>query len=159
MARQGQWPREFTVPLGALQSELNRLFDEYWSPSRFAAGTSPPADSEPAETWAPAVDLWETAVAFVICVEVPGVDPASIDLSLTGNTLTIRGEKPPEADADAEPSATLRERRFGPFHRRIVLPGDIDFEATQAEARLGLLRITLPKRDVGRPRTIPVQAR
>ena len=154
MARLGPWRRELTTPLFALQSELNRLFDEYVSPTRYPAGQAPPMDLEPA-SWSPAVDVVETPEAYVVIADVPGVDPASIDLSVTGNVLTLRGVKP---DAHAtEPSGPLRERSFGPFHRMVVLAGEVDFDAAQAEARNGVLTIRLPKRVAAKPRTIPVQ--
>ncbi len=155
MARLGPWRREFTTPLFALQSELNRLFDEYVNPSRFAAtGQAAPMDLEPA-SWSPMIDLVETPDAYVVLADVPGVDPSSIDLSLTGNVLTIRGIKPDEHAT--EPTGPLHERQFGPFHRQVVLSGEVDFEATQAEARNGVLKIRLPKREAVKPRTIPVR--
>lgn len=155
MARLGPWRRELTTPLFALQSELNRLFDEYVNPARFAPGQAPPMDLEPA-SWSPAVDLVETAEAYVVVADVPGVDPGTIDLSLTGNVLTVRGVKPDELATEA--AGPQRERVFGPFHRQVVLSGAVDFEATQAEARNGVLRIRLPKREAARPRTIPVHS-
>jgi HSP20 family protein len=155
MARLGPWRRELTTPLFALQNELNRLFEEYVNPGRFTAAQSAPMDLEPA-SWSPAVDLVETPDAYVLTAEVPGVEPASIDLSITGNVLTIRGVKPTEGGP--EPAGALRERQFGPFHRQIVLSGEVNFDETQADARNGVLRIRLPKREAARPRTIPVQS-
>ena len=155
MGRFGPWRREFSAPLSVLQAELNKIFDEYWSPERYPAEPSAPVDLEPAG-WVPAIDLVETPEAYLLNAEVPGVDPGSIDLSLTGNTLTLRGLKPTEDGQD--PTGAVLERRFGPFHRQVVLPGEVDFEATQAEARHGVLRIRLPKRMSARPRTIPVQS-
>lgn len=155
MARFGPWRREFSAPLSVLQSELNKIFDEYWSPERYPASRGAPVDLEPAG-WVPVIDLVETPEAYLLNAEVPGVDPGSIDLSLTGNTLTLRGQKPSEDGQ--EPTGAFMERRFGPFHRQVTLPGEVDFEATRAEARHGVLRIRLPKRQSARPRTIPVQS-
>lgn len=155
MARFTPWRRDLTAPLQVLQTELNRLFDEHWNPARFAAaGQAPPMDLEPA-SWSPEVDLVETPDAFVLTAEVPGVAPSSIDLSVTGNVLTLRGVKP--ADEAAESSGLLRERRFGPFHRQVALSGEVNFDAVQAEAHDGVLRIRLPKQETARPRTIPVR--
>ncbi|MFO0907130.1 MAG: Hsp20/alpha crystallin family protein [Isosphaeraceae bacterium] len=153
MARFGPWRREFAIPLTALQSELNRLFDEYCAPARFNKSQTPPDDLEPS-TWTPPIDLVETPDAFILSAEVPGVDPATIDLSVTGNVLTLRGTKPA---GENEPLGGLRERTFGPFHRQVVLNGEVDFDAVQAEARNGVLQIRVPKRIAARPRTIPVQ--
>ncbi len=156
MARFGHWRRDLSAPLSVLQSELNKIFDEYWTPSPYAAAAQgSPVDLERA-SWAPAVNLVETPDAYLLTAEVPGVEPSSIDLSLTGNTLTLRGMKPPEGDH--EPTGSLFERSFGPFHRHVTLPGEVDFEATQAEARNGVLKIRLPKREAAKPRTIPVQS-
>ena len=156
MARQGPWRNDPTAPLSILQAELQRLLGEYWNPARFTSAPTPPVDLEPA-SWTPAIDLVETPEAFILLAEVPGVDPSAIDLSLTGNVLNLRGNKTPEEGAEA--TSSHRERVFGPFHRQVVLPGEVDFEATQAEARNGVLKIQLPKREAARPRTIPVEKR
>jgi HSP20 family protein len=155
MTRTGPWRSEFPGPLQALQHELNRLFDEYWAPSRFATAPVAPTDLEPAG-WVPPLDLVETAEACVVSVEIPGVDPGEIDLSVTGNVLSLRGDKPADEN---DPPALSRERRYGPFHREVMLHGEFDFGAAQAEARNGVLVIRLPKREAARPRTIPVQSR
>jgi HSP20 family protein len=155
MARQSPWRRELAAPLQALQTELNRLFDDYWNPTRFSsAGQTSPMDLEPA-SWSPDIDLVETPDSFTLTAEVPGVEPSSIDLSVTGNVLTLRGLKP--ADSQEDSSGLLRERRFGPFHRQVALSGEVNFENVQAEARNGVLRIRLPKQEAAMPRTIPVR--
>jgi len=69
--------------------------------------------------------------------------------------LTLRGIKP--ADETPESSGLLRERRFGPFHRQVALSGEVNFDAVQAEARNGVLKIRLPKQETAKPRTIPVK--
>ncbi len=153
MPRFGPWRREFAAPLHALQTELNRLFDEYWVPGRYGPGQSPPMDLEPA-SWTPPVDVVETPDSLVVTAEIPGVDPATIDLSVTGNLLTLRGIKPAE---EPEPTGPVRERVFGPFHRQVMLPGEVNLDGVQAESRNGVLKIRLPKQEAARPRTIPVQ--
>jgi HSP20 family protein len=156
MARQGPWQRDPTAPLSILQAELQRLLGEYWNPERFTTAHTPPVDIEHA-SWTPAIDLVETPDAFILLADLPGVDASAIDLSLTANVLTLRGTKSPEIGA--EPTSAHRERVFGSFHRQVVLPGEVDFEATQAEARNGVLKIQLPKREAARARTIPVEKR
>jgi HSP20 family protein len=152
MSRSTQWRREFAAPLHALQTELNRLFEEYWSPSRMGQGR--PTDLEPA-AWSPVVDVIETPLEVVILAELPGVDPASIDLSVTGNVLSLRGEK--KSSEIPEGSGTVRERVFGTFHRQISLPGEVNMEGVQAEARDGVLKVRLPKQEEARRRTIPIR--
>ena len=87
--------------------------------------------------------------------ELPGVDPASIDLSVTGNVLTLRGEKRP--GEIPEGSRPVRERVFGPFHRQVILPGEVNFEGVQAEARDGVLQGPAPEAGRGPAADDPVQ--
>lgn len=154
MARTSPWGREFSAPIHALQHELNRMFEEYWNPARFTSSQPPPTDLEPAG-WVPALDVFETPTELVLIAELPGVDPSSIDLSVTGNVLSLRGEKP--ADIIAEGSDNVRERQFGTFHRQLTLSNEVDFEKAQAEAKNGVLRVRLPKKEAARPRTIAVK--
>jgi HSP20 family protein len=154
MIRPGIWRREQTVPLQSLQSELNRLFEEYWQPGPGAPAQSAPSDLETA-SWTPAIDLHETPVEIVLMVDLPGVDPSTIDLSLTGNVLSLRGEK---AAAEVPGGHNrVRERPSGTFHRQITLTEAVDFDRVIAEARNGVLTVRLPKQETARPRTIPIQ--
>src|SRR3954452_6481212 len=128
MSRSAQWRREFSAPLHALQNELNRLFEEYWNPARVGPGQVPPTDLEPA-AWTPVIDVIETPHEVVVMAELPGVDPSSIDLSVTGNVLSLRGEK--RAGEFSEGTGAVRERQFGPFHRQVSLPGEVNFDGVQ----------------------------
>ena len=92
---------------------------------------------------------------MIVVIEVPGIDPATIDLTVTGNILSVRGVKEP-GDLP-EPLLVLRERRFGPFIRQLTLPDDVDFDKAQAEAKEGVLVIRLPKPSAVQPRTIPIR--
>lgn len=153
MPRSTQWRREFSAPLHAIQSELNRLFEEYWNPARVGP-VPPPTDIEPS-AWSPALDIIETPQEVIVLAELPGVDPATIDLSVTGNVLSLRGEK--RASDIPEGLGTLRERQFGSFHRQVNLPGEVNFESVRAEARDGVLKVRLPKQEEARRRTIPIR--
>jgi len=148
------WRRDLVAPFHVLQSELNRLMEEYWNPARLGPVQAPPVDLEPTG-WSPAIDVFETAEEFVLVAEVPGVDPASIDLSVTGNILTLRGVKAPNEPANLH--SPVRERRFGTFHRQVVLSNEVNFDSAAAEARNGVLTVRLPKQEAAKPRTIPVQ--
>ena len=148
------WGREIAVPLQALQGELNRLFEEYWDPERPAAPGRSPTDLDP-DAWTPAIDLDETPRELVLSVDLPGVDPSSVDLSLTGSVLTLRGERPEDGPAEAE--SRLRERPNGAFLRHVTLPEHVEFEGVQAECKHGVLTVRLPKPDKARPRNIPIR--
>jgi HSP20 family protein len=154
MTRQVPWRRDLSAPFQVLQSELNRLMEEYWNPARLGPSQAPEMDLEPS-AWNPAIDVFETPDEFIVYAELPGVDPATIDLSVTGNVLSLRGAK--KAATAPEGHGPLLERRFGAFHRQIALSNEVNFEAVQAEARHGVLRVRLPKQAAAKPRTIPVQ--
>ncbi len=153
MARPTPWRRDLSTPLNLIQNELSRIVEEYWSPTRLNATSSPVVDLEPS-AWSPAIDVYESADEIIIFAEVPGVDPATIDLSLTGNVLSLRGVKVAEPN---DTSGPVRERRFGAFHRQLTLSEAVNLDAAQAEARLGVLKVRLPKQEAVKPRTIPVQ--
>jgi HSP20 family protein len=154
MTRQHSWRREFAipiVPLSSIQGEIHRLLDQVrpLGPSHTPADRPKPEPSG----WSPAVDLVETPEALTLWADLPGVDPTSVDLSVTGQVLTLRGERP----IATEGRGHSLERASGPFHRQVHLPCEVNVESIEAEARDGVLVVRLPKADVHRPRTIPVR--
>jgi HSP20 family protein len=154
MPRPSHWRREASNAFEVLQRELNRLLEDYLQPSGFRSPDSPPTDLEPS-AWSPPIDVFETPEAIFIVAEVPGVDPASIDLAVTGNKLSLRGVK--ESGDPAEALRPVRERIFGAFHREITLPSEVDVDCVEADASQGVLRIRLPKRNAAKPRIIPIR--
>ncbi|MBV8267609.1 MAG: Hsp20/alpha crystallin family protein [Planctomycetaceae bacterium] len=154
MARSAPWRRDLTAHLHVLQSELNRLLEEYLNPARRGSSPAPPMDLEPS-AWNPAVDVFETPEEIVVLAELPGVDPKTLDLSLTGNVLTLRGEK--QARDIPEGAVVVRERQLGTFHRQVVLSDEVNFDAVQAEAQDGVLKVRLPKKETAKTRTIKIQ--
>ncbi len=165
MSRIDNLRRDLTTPLTTLQGELNRVLRTYWGAEGAAAEAEAEAEAEsktePEEkfsalTWVPELDLVETPVEYAIWVDLPGVSPDSIELAVTGRTLSLRGTKLAEPRSQGA-QEHLSERIEGRFHRVLELPGVIDLEAIAAEARQGVLHIRLPKAAAAIPRTIPVQ--
>lgn len=154
MPRTSHWHREPGTPFHLLQQELQRLLDQYIGPVRFNDTEARPTDLEPS-AWSPPVDVYETPEEFLVMVEVPGVDPASIDVSAAGNVLALKGVK--HAGDLPEPQIQVRERLFGAFHRQITLPNEVDFDRAEATIDHGVLKIRLPKRTAAKTRTIPVR--
>lgn len=154
MSRSSHWRREPFVPLHFLQNELARLLEDYLQPEGRGGPTASPTDLEPTG-WSPVVDVFETPEETVVAAEIPGVDPAKVELSITGNVLVLRGAKEESGPADSQ--LQTRERRFGAFHRQIMVSNDVDFDAAQAEARNGVLTIRLPRRKSAMPRNIPIR--
>jgi len=157
MSRPGHWRREFSAPLNALQGELNRLFTHYRNLNLGPLGpfSAEPTDEAVPAAWVPAIDLVETPDETTLWIDLPGVDPAKVELSVTGRGLTIRGEKPPAEGAGGRGHAM--ERLFGPFHREVPLPNEVEVDAIQAEAHHGTLKVRLPKAESVRPKTIPIK--
>jgi HSP20 family protein len=140
-----------TVPMLSLRREVDRLFDEsFGAPLAHAAGLE---GGRP--TWAPAADVRESDAEYVLELEVPGVDPATLELTVVRGVLTVAGER---ASAMREGErAHLRERMHGRFVRAFRLPKGFDENAIVAETEHGLLRVRLPKAALPQPRRIAVQ--
>src|SRR5262249_41246295 len=146
MPRSSHWQRESGTPFHLLQQELHRLLHQYVGPIRYREAEAPPTDLDPS-AWEPPVDVYETPNDFVVAVEVPGVDPSSIDVTAVGCVLTLKGAK--DADSLPDPQVHLRERTFGSFHRQITLPNEVDFDRAEATIDHGVLNIRIPKRASG----------
>jgi HSP20 family protein len=137
----------------SLREAMNRLFDESfgWSPSDWAMRT---------ESGLPiAVDMYEADDdKVVIKAALPGLKAEGVDISITGSTLTVKGELQAEEEGERGDVYFL-ERRYGKFQRSITLPGDIDPDAVDAEFEDGILTVTLPKTEEAKPKQIPVKAK
>ena len=130
-----------------LLSEVNRLFDR--------AGDNDPSSGATAD-WSPAVDIDEYADRFVLRADVPGVDPASVEVTLEKGVLTLSGSRE-QAVSDANaPERRRVERAAGRFHRRFTLPDTVDSDAVSASNKHGVLEIVIPKRPQVQPRKIAV---
>ena len=132
-----------------LNRELNRLFDE----SHFASLSA----EEPGINWAPQVDLAENEDAFLVVVDIPGVNPDAIEISLNNGILTIKGDRSSE-QAIKENSLTRRERRHGTFLRQFNLPESVDVDTVSAKSAHGVLTVTIPKATPARPISVAVEA-
>jgi len=143
-------PRGFPFSVQDLRGEFDRLLDRVWHVGLNTA----PLDGQ---DWAPPLDVHEEAEAYQICVEVPGIAPESIEITVAGGTLIIRGEKPPHFAG--ERARLLRaECRHGGFCRRYELPGPVREEAITATTRYGVLRITAPKAAQAAGARIPIRS-
>lgn len=127
-------------PVANLQRDIGRVFDDFWSsfdrPFGMTGGLL-------AGGW-PTADVSETEKAIEVSVELPGMDEKDIDVSVTDDTLTIRGEKKSDTEKK-EKGYYLSERSFGSFHRAIALPASVDTDKVEARFKKGVLTLTLPK--------------
>jgi HSP20 family protein len=130
-----------------IQGEVNRLFDTFLG--------RPMAPAPVNRTWLPAVDMHETKDELVLSVEVPGVSEKDVTVAITGDLLTIRGERH-AADQSKEPQYLHVERVYGQFERLIQLPMAVQADKVKATYRDGVLQITLPKAEELKPREIKI---
>jgi HSP20 family protein len=105
---------------------------------------------------APPIDVRETNDAYVVEIDLPGIDPENVEVLIEGRTLSIRGHFEQEEEKN-EGGYLLKERRSGDFVRAIALPGMVDTESAQSKVDNGVLEITLPKAVQNRARRIKIQ--
>lgn len=108
------------------------------------------------ELFVPKVDVKETDQAIEITAEVPGLKPEDIELTLTGDLLTLKGEKKNEREEKKE-NYHLVERSYGSFQRSFRLPVEVDRQKLEATHKDGVLRVTLPKAEKGGTARIEVK--
>ncbi|MCX7556675.1 Hsp20/alpha crystallin family protein [Xanthomonadaceae bacterium JHOS43] len=106
--------------------------------------------------WAPRVDIKEDDGRFVIYADVPGVEPADIEIHMDKGILTIKGERKTISDEENVRFSRV-ERAQGVFHRRFSLPDSADADAISASGRNGVLEISIPKKPETTPRRIQVK--
>jgi HSP20 family protein len=108
----------------------------------------------------PAVDVREYVDRFELLVDVPGVDPKQVEITLDNGVLTLSGERRDEQTVDRNGKGELlqqrSERRLGRFHRRFILPDTVDAEKVTATGRDGVLAISIAKHPKAQPRRISV---
>ena len=105
--------------------------------------------------WLPAVDMHETKDDLVLTVEVPGVNEKDVKVSITGDLLSIKGERRTADDVKDQQYLHV-ERAYGQFERLVQLPMDVQPDKVKATYRDGVLEITLPKAEALKPREIKI---
>ena len=145
--RHSGWKNNHQNPL---QDELQQVFERFFGDSD--------ADSSSVVTsqWVPRVDIKEEAERFVILADLPGVDPAQIEVNMDKGVLSIKGERKAELATENERYSRV-ERAHGVFYRRFALPESANPDGIAATGRNGVLEISIPKRPEASPRRINVQ--
>lgn len=103
----------------------------------------------------PPINVDETDDRFILTAEVPGLEPGAVDVSLTGETLTLRGERR-RPESIREEQYRRQERLFGRWSRTVTLPERVDGSSVTAQCAHGILTVVLPKAEEARPRRIAV---
>lgn len=140
-----RWPWDPFGTLRHVQREMDRLLgrEGYGAPQQVGGGSYP------------AVNVLNGPQEMIVQCELAGVRREDLDLSITGETLVIKGAKRPPDDDD-KLRYQRRERGFGEFSRTIVLPDAVEPDRVEAKLQAGILRVRLPKSQAARPKQIPV---
>jgi len=141
-------------PFGSFVNDVNAVQEEV---ARLLHRVSPFPAAPQAGTAGPLLNVWEDEHALYVDADLPGVDPAKLDVTVTeGNQLTIQGER---AAPDINGATWVRqERPAGTFTRVVGLPALVNADKVEARYEGGVLRLTLPKHEAAKPRKIQVQA-
>jgi len=125
--------------------------------NRFFNTTDTNGATAEAKAWTPRVDVREEATRFVILADLPGIDPASIEIQMNKNVLSLKGERKSETQEEGV-KLTRIERTHGSFDRSFVLPDSADADAISAVGKHGVLEISIPKKPELAPRRIAINS-
>lgn len=132
----------------SLRNAMDRLFeDSFIRPWRFWP------DLERGEL---PLDMYQTANDVVVKAALPGVKPEEVDISITGDTLTIKGEHKEEQEIKQE-DYFYKEHRYGGFSRSVTIPVQVQSDKAEATFENGVLTLTLPKAEEAKPKQIKVK--
>ena len=134
--------------LTRLQREVNRLFEDN---SRTGRVTEPAST----RTWAPVVDIFEDQNEIIVRAELPGIKQEDIDIELTGETLTLKGERRFE-DTQRRENYVRVERAYGQFQRAFTIGVPVQADAVTASFKDGVLEVHLPKSEATKPKKVKV---
>jgi HSP20 family protein len=135
---------ELWSEMNRLQHEMNRVFGRYGDDAPSVATSYPP------------VNVWEDEDKLLVETELPGMNLQDLEIFVSGNQLTIKGERKSPTFENA--TWHRRERGYGTFSRVYELPEPVDADHVQAQFHNGVLRLELPKQEDAKPRRITVKA-
>ncbi len=136
--------------------EMGRYFQDVFG-SPFLSGAWRRIPSEDS-VWVPSIEVVEKEDKFLVKVELPGVKEEDINISISGNTLTIEGKKVKESGLDKK-GYYYSESSYGSFSRSMTIPSTIDAAKIEANSDMGILEITLPKISEVKSKKIAVAAK
>ncbi len=133
--------------LERIRKEMDELWESFFERRPFRGELS---------EWLPSVDFSETKTSYVVKAELPGIDPKNVDISLSENVLTIKGEKKQEKEEEGE-NYHFVERSYGSFVRSIRLPGEVQSDKISATYKNGVLKVVLPKTEEAKKKEIKIK--
>lgn len=108
--------------------------------------------------WSPPLEVYEKEDEYVVRAELPGMKKEDIDISLIGDTLTIKGERKAEEEVKSE-DYYLCERCYGSFERSVTLPAEVDTAKVEAKYEKGILEVRLPKVPEAKPKKLEIKVK
>jgi len=140
-------------PLRGLREEVDRLFEDFFRGWPRPLGGWP---GSAAEGFSPAVDLKESDKDYVLTAEVPGFSKDKIEITISEDSVTVKGERKEEKEEKKE-GYYLRESSSGSFHRVVPLPGKVLADKAGASLKDGVLTLTLPKAEPAKTKGVKVK--
>ena len=137
--------------LSSLRRDMDKLWDRFSGETPFAKTFG--------ETWLPSVDISETKDNFVVKAELPGLEAKDVNVSISGDVLTIKGEKKTEEEEEKDEHYHCVERYSGSFQRVFQLPSGVKTDMIEATFDKGVLRVTLPKVEEARKKEIDIKVK
>lgn len=131
-----------------LREAMDRLFDDAFTHHPLAANGG---------ATAPAIDLYQTDNEIVVKAALPGLRPEDVQISVTEDVLTLRGEFKDETEQKGV-TYQIHEQRQGAFERSVMLPTDVQTDKAKADFKNGILTVALPKAEAVKPKTISIKA-
>ncbi|MBI3245467.1 MAG: Hsp20/alpha crystallin family protein [Deltaproteobacteria bacterium] len=126
--------------LERMEHRMRDLFDQFWDESLFSSWDRP---FRKVDSWEPAIESHVENGNLVVKADLPGIDPKDISLSVTGNQLTIEGERK-EEEKKEEKNYLYHELSYGKFSRTMELPAGVEADKVKAHYKDGMLKITMP---------------
>jgi len=153
MANITRWEpfRELTDMRRNMDRMMERFFEEPFLAS------APSWAQRDGGTWSLPLDVAEDADKYVVRASIPGINPEAVEVTLTDNLLTIKGEMKEEQEKQ-ETNWHVRERRYGTFMRSIALPAPVEADKVEATNENGVLTLRLPKAEAVKPKRIAVKS-
>lgn len=133
--------------LASLRESMDKLFEEFF--------TRRPDRARAPVVWQPAIEAFETDGDVIVRAELPGIDPKQVEITVTNDTLTIKGDAKTEQEEKGR-NYYRRELRYGSFVRSLALPSGVQGDAAKASYKNGILEIRVPKSERAKPKSVKV---
>jgi HSP20 family protein len=134
--------------LASLRESMDKLFEDFFT-------RRPGPRAATLAVWQPAVEVFDTEHDVVVRAELPGIDPKDVEITVTEDVLTIKGQAK-QSHEEKSQNYFRRELRYGAFSRSLALPGGVQGDQAKATYRNGILEVRVPKSEKAKPKSVKV---